>query len=183
MPYSRQPGGFEGGGPIRVLERVHDPAVAHLPMRVGPQVDLDSGSPAASADVEIVPTTFSPAHLRSSTAMECPSQVSSQRCRTPFAPSTPRAGIVLPSSIGYHTRSGSGVWSQVSSSSWEGFETPPHNLHVLLRHRLLPQPAASRASAWLRKSRERRTFPPRKIMSSPTSWPNSMPVVRPVTSK
>ncbi len=44
------------------------------------------------------------------------------------------------------------------------------------------RPAALRASAWLRKSCELMAFPPRKVMNCPSSWLNSMPVVRPVRS-
>ena len=43
-------------------------------------------------------------------------------------------------------------------------------------------PAASRASAWVRKSRMRAIFPSRNSMSSPSSWLNSMPVARAVRS-
>jgi hypothetical protein len=42
-------------------------------------------------------------------------------------------------------------------------------------------PAASRVSARLRKSSERRIFPSRKVTSWPNSWPASMPAIRAVT--
>ena len=56
-------------------------------------------------------------------------------------------------------RSGSGPTHRRVVSTVEGVVHPPHDLDVLLRHRLLRSPAASRASASLPKFRHHVVFP------------------------
>jgi len=129
-----QPGGFEGGSPIRVLERVDDPAVAHLPVRVDPQVDLDSASLAASADVDRADDVLARAsQVLDSDGVSFPGvEPAFADSLRPVDPARRSVAVLdrIPHEVGVE-----GLEERLLVIPAKGFNGSPHDLHVLRRHR------------------------------------------------